>query len=269
MNFAIPFSLSFKYPNQDIQWNIKYKPKIKQLNDFIELYGTHRINLLITDFNFNRDIEIFSALKEKFPNNEIIICLPLYNETTEQQLNEKNIPHYYNEFVTDWDRFQGFLHLNVTDIFVAEDLMFNAKLLSLNAKKYGKSLRSYCNICESSWDKTSSLKTFFIRPNDIDLYKDYIDTFEFYIDEFSPVRLNALYEIYTKDKQWFGKLNEIIVGYEGEEDNRFIIPLFGEKRLNCGKRCMKGLEPSCHICERVIELGETLKNTDMLIKMER
>lgn len=269
MNFAIPFSKHFNYPEQDIQWNINYKPKVKQLNEFISVYGTHRINLIITDFNMSSDCQIVQALREKFSETEIVMCLPKYNKQIENYLNNLNLPHYYNEYVTDWDKFQGFLKLNVTDIFVAEDLMFDVKILSLNAKKYHKALRSYCNICESSWDETPSLKNFFIRPEDIDLYKDYIDTFEFYESENSPVRINVLYEIYTKDKQWFGKLREIIVGYEGEEDSRFIIPRFGEKRLNCSKRCMKGIEPICHICDRIIELSNTLKDRDIIVTIDK
>lgn len=179
------------------------------------------------------------------------------------------MPHYYNEFVTDWDKFQGFLHLNVTDIFIAENLAFDLKNLSINAKKYNKSLRSFCNICESSWDDTPSLKTFFIRPNDITLYKKYIDTFEFYEDENSIAKINTLYKIYTKDNKWFGKLNEIIVGYEGEEDNRFIISNFGEKRLNCKKRCMCGIEPNCHICDRIVELSKTLKDKNLFVTIDK
>lgn len=130
--------------------------------------------------------------------------------------------------------------------------MFNAKIISFYAKKNNKSLRSFCNICESSWDETPSLKTFFIRPEDIDLYNNYIDTFEFYADPTDATKINTLYEIYTKDKSWFGKLNEIILGYEGDEDNRFIIPRFGEQRLNCDKSCIKNIKPFCRICDRII-----------------
>ena len=269
MNFAIPFSKNFKYPDQDIQWNINYKPKIKQLDNFITAYGSHRINLIIENFNIDRDSQIILALKEKHPDKQLIICLPKYHKDLEEFLNNKNLLHYYNEFVVDWDKFQGFLKLNVTDIFIAENLLFNIKNVSLNAKKYNKAVRSFCNICESSWDETPSLKTFFIRPEDIDLYKDYIDTFEFYINENSINQINILYEIYAKDKEWFGKLNEIIIGYQGEEDNKFIIPRFGEQRLNCGKRCIKGIEPTCHICDRIIELSQTLKEKDIIVEINK
>ena len=183
------------------------------------------------------------------------MCLPQYNKDLEQELIKKELPHYYNEVITDWDKFQGFLKLNVTDIVIGGILAFNAKILSSNAKKNGKALRSFCNVCETAWEDTPSLKTFFIRPEDLDLYEDYIDTFEFYVEPGEPttqIKINTLYEIYTKDKYWFGKLKEIITGYKGEEDSRYIIPIFGQKRLNCGKRCVQSIENGCHICDRII-----------------
>lgn len=74
-------------------------------------------------------------------------------------------------------------------------------------------MRSYCNLCESSWEKTPSIKTFFIRPEDLDIYEKYINTFEFFTDEKDAVRLNSLYKIYTKDRLWYGLLKDLIVGY--------------------------------------------------------
>lgn len=270
MNFAIPFFRNFKYPDQDnIQWNINYKPKIKQLDTFIEKYGTHRINLIVTDFNIERDCKIISVLKEKHPDTQIIICLPNYNKELEQELNDRNFSHYYNELVTTWDKFYGFLSLNVTDIFVAENLLFSVKNLSLNAKKNNKSLRCFCNVCQSSWDEMPSLKTFFMRPEDIDLYSQYIDTCQFYIRNNSVNNLNVLYQVYSKDKKWFGKLNEIIIGYDGQEDSRFIIPQFGVRRLDCEKRCIYEIRYPCKICDRVAELSETLKKNEIYVVINK
>lgn len=129
-------------------------------------------------------------------------------------------------------------------------MAFEIKDASALAKKYHKSLRVFCNICQSSWENTLSLKTFFIRPEDIDLYANYVDTFEFYLKEKEYHKINILYEVYNKDKKWFGLLNEIISNYKGEEDNRFIFPNFANARLNCGKRCLK--QKSCKVCDKIL-----------------
>lgn len=268
MNFAVPFMRDFEYLNEPVQLNINYKPLIKELDDFISVYQKHRINLIMHNFKED-DCKIIKALREKYPDSEIITCLPFYHKDLESILASNELPHYYNEIVTNWDRFNGFLSLDVTDIFIGEELAFSAKILSNSAKKNNKSLRSFCNVCESSWDETSSIKTFFIRPEDIDLYEGIIDTFEFYIGDNDLQRLNTFYSIYVKDKKWYGKLKEIIVGYEGNEDSRFIIPRFGEKRLNCGKICAQGEELSCHICDRIVELSETLKDKQIMVSIDK
>lgn len=269
MNFAIPFSKKFKYFNdQNIQININYKPKIKELDTFINEYRTHRINLYIEDLNYDRDFEIIQALQEKYPQTKLVLNLPSYNQELEQKLKECGLPHYYNELITSWDRFNGFLSLDITDIFIAQEFAFSAKTLSNLIKKHNKNinLRVYCNVCQSSWDNTPSIKTFFIRPEDLQLYEGIIDTFEFFADIKSPEKFNVLYEIYTKDKKWFGKLNEIIVGFKGEEDSRYFLPLFGEKRLNCKKTCVTQDFISCNLCNRIIELSHTFKDKGLIVQ---
>ena len=52
----------------------------------------------------------------------------------------------------------------------------------IKAKKEEKGIhiRTFCNICQKSWQETNPLQTFFIRPEDISLYEGYIDTIEFF-----------------------------------------------------------------------------------------
>lgn len=267
MDCAIPYSLNFKYKQyQNIQWNITYKPQIWQLSNFIQRQGSHRINLIMTNFNYEKDIPIFQILQKKYPETTLVMCLPKYNKELETKLHQDEIPHYYKDIITDWDRFNGFLSLDVTDIIISEKLAFNAKILSSLAKKNNKKLRFFCNVCQSSWtDGESSLKDFFVRPEDLYLYEPFFDTVEFFNLDDHIERSNVYYEVYFISKKWFGKLKELIIGYKGEEDSRFFVPDFGAKRLNCGKKCVKGIEPTCHICERVAELGKALKNKNLIV----
>lgn len=270
MNFAIPFTRKFKYlKDENLQLNIVYKPKIKELNDFIAAYGqNHRINIFVEEkIEDERDFEIFKTLLETYPTYKIIFCLPYYSQQLESKLNKNNIPHYYSEIVTDWDTFNGFLELNITDIFIGENLCFYIPQVSEKAKKKQLFLRTFCNICQSPWENTPSLKNFFIRPEDIELYENYIDTFEFFFDTFDSIKLNVLYEVYKQDKKWFGLLNEIILNLKDDIDNRFLISYFGERRLSCRKRCAYETEPTCHICDRIKELSEQLKDKELYVTL--
>lgn len=222
----------------------------------------------------NKDIEIIKALMEKYPQSKIVLALPEYSPQLEQFCVEQGLPHYYQEQISTIDRFNGFLSLDVTDIFIANELGFSLNRIKPKAEHYGKALRCYCNVCESSWWEDvdhCSLKTFFIRPEDIDLYSNYIDTFEFYLPDDNVPRINTLYEIYAQKKRWFGRYDELIFGYDGEEDGRYMIPDFGIRRLYCGKECAYVADsvPSCHICDRISELCKTLKDHDLIVKVEK
>lgn len=271
MTFAVPFSLHFKHlSDESIELNINYKPKLKSLVDFIEEYKTHRINITISgkDIQEEENLEIVAGLLDKYKDYQLVFCIASrYNSDLEEFLQSNNIPHYYSEVITTWDRFNGFLELDVTDIFIGEDLAFSAMILSERAKKKNIALRVFCNVCQSSWAETPSIKTFFIRPEDIDLYSNFFDTFEFFYSTVSQI--NQFYEIYAKDKKWFGRLDEIIVGYKGETDSRFFVPDFAEKRLTCKRKCAIGIEPTCKLCDRIIELEKSLKDKDLIVQVDK
>lgn len=208
---------------------------------------------------------MIQALCEKFSDYNLVLCLPYYDITLEKDLQERNIPHYYNNVITDFDGFNGFLSLNVTDIFIGETLGFYLPFLHKKAKKKNIALRTFCNVCQTSWADTESIKTFFIRPDDIDTYANYIDVFEFFNAD--KLNINTLYEIYSKNKFWYGELKEIIIGYKGEEDSRFIIPTFGEKRTQCKKRCCYEVEQhTCYICDAIVELSKSLKENNLIVQ---
>lgn len=273
MKFAVPFSRKFKYTTspQQIQWNIKYKPKIKELNDFIEAYQGYRINLIFEEeFDKEKDLRIIQALMQKFINtNKIVVRLEKYQKQLDLFLTQKHILHYYNEYVSDIDRFNGFLNLAITDILITNNLMFSISFLSEKAKAKNILLRTFCNVAQTPWESTPSLKTFFIRPEDMKIYNNYIDVFEFILPITQEGRedtskLNIYYKIFAIDQKWRGPLKEIIMGYEGEEENQYIIRQFAEKRVKCQKKC-SFKSGSCVLCDRIINLGELLKQTGLYI----
>lgn len=258
--FAVPFYRQFKYFDDDVQLNIIYKPKIKQLAEFIKDYRTHRINFIIPEFNKDRDSEIFETLNDLFSDAELVLCFPYYDDWFQNWSNEHQIKHYYQHFVNSWENLERFLSYNVTDIKVGENLAFNAEKISKIAKEKGVSLRVFCNVCQRKIESTiPSIKGFFIRPEDIDLYSEYFDTFELAYPNMDATRLNTLYEIYAKDKIWDGRVKQIIVGYEGNEDNTFLIG-FGKRRSHCDRKCYQatGVEKCC-FCDRLIDLNKTIK----------
>ena len=152
----------------------------------------------------------------------------------------------------------------MSDIYIVEDLCFELDKVSKIAHENQVQLRIYPNVAQSSWKYTEDIKKFWVRPEDISLYEKYVDVCEFFGAEKKVV---TLLKIYKDDQKWFGKLNEIILGLKNDIDSRFIVPRFAEKRIKCGKECLKG--GKCQMCERVVSLSKTLEDADLMVEIEK
>lgn len=79
---------------------------------------------------------------------------------------------------------------------------------------------------------------------------------EFFNAVYNKDSLNVLYDLYNNGERWAGPLKEIIQNFKGDTDSYYLIPYFGEKRLNCNKRCNV---TNCNFCVEVASLASTLK----------
>lgn len=264
MSFCVPFDSDFKYIDEVQELLIHYTSHSKRdsLEAFLESYSlNHRIIIHFSNIN-DIPIEFLAMIKFTHPDFNFILAVDNYTIQINELLSKSKLPYYFTKVISDIDQFNGFLNLNVTDIIIGENLCFHLEDLSKLAKNKNKNLRTFVNVAQTTWaNKESSITDFFIRPDDIDIYSQYIDTFEFWSPE---GRINVLYEIYAKDKYWYGLLNEIITGYKGTEHNACLIDLFAKRRLNCGKQCAYG--KSCLWCYKMQELAKTLEKKQFMIR---
>lgn len=150
-------------------------------------------------------------------------------------------------------------------MYICEDLGFSLHLVSQILHSYKINIRVYPNICQSNFPETPSLKTFFIRPEDVQAYSSFVDVFELISDENS---ISVLFKSYVQDKVWFGKINEIIPSFKGDLNSKFLIPNFGAVRSVCRKRCMWKLN-SCTICDRFADVAEDLENNKIVVRRKK
>ena len=148
--------------------------------------------------------------------------------------------------------------LGVSDVFVSGELGFDLERVKWYADLNNIKIRCYVNVSQSMWKAGDGFKDFYIRPEDIDFYGNYIDTIEFYN---SVDNQNVLYEIYFKDKEWNGNLREIIKGLKLDINNYYILgPEFGRRRSQCNKDCIKG--ERCELCDRLADLAKSLEDSE-------
>lgn len=249
--------------------NIKFDPEDMELMfDYILEHKHQRINAKIVN---ERDIytydlfEKFEAFKDDNPDVDFAIILPKYDSNLAKLCGQKELKFYFDVVVRDWETFNSFIQLGVSDIFLVEQMMFEIKDASAAAHKAGVRVRTFPNIAQRKYDETTSIKSFFIRPEDITLYEGLVDVMEIYTVE--EINEDVVFEIYREDKMWWGPLKEIIIGLASDIDGRYIIPRFGDRRLNCGRKCFKGQR--CDVCETVEQLGKNLEKAGLLIQYDK
>lgn len=271
--FSIPFFWDFKYFKDDIQLSINFKPKIKQLLNFFEKYQKYPINIIIQDTidrtNYKEYTEIFKVIKENYPNADFRVGLPPYISKKDMAFFVENFPVscYSRRIIESLDDFNDSIAMGASDIFIGGLLGSYLPELHLKAAATQCKIRTYCNYAFVSSIYDNPLKSFFIRPEDIDLYAEYIDIFEIAKSEsLNDIIINTYYEIYAKDKVWHGPLEEIILNYPGTEDNRTILPFFAERKIKCKKRCSYQVHNICQFCDIINDFSQTVIKNNLTLE---
>lgn len=180
-----------------------------------------------------------------------------------QDFYEMNLPYFFIEPISNLDDFMGVITLGVTDIYVANELGFYLNKISTICKDKGIQIRVYPNVAQSSSSfPTPGFKKFFIRPEDVELYEQYVDILEFW----GPIDKQAvLYDIYH-DGRWQGNLQDIILNLNEEIDNMRIMPVFGEARSCCHKKCAYN---QCHFCDNIKSAATALEVKEIVLKRKK
>ena len=225
----------------------------------VQLMEENNIDTIVN--NLKKIISIYNENKDiKFD-----IQLPFYNQKFIEELKDTNLKYFFKAVANSWDKFTGLISQNVSDIYITDELAFELDKVAEIAHKNNIKVRIYPNIAQSRWDKLSDILKFFIRPEDIEMYEPYVDVCEFYGDK--AQQIDTYYKIYQEDKKWFGDLQEIIIGLDSKIDSRYIIPRFAEKRIKCGKDCLKG--GKCEMCKRILDLSEQLENAHLIVQIDK
>lgn len=120
-------------------------------------------------------------------------------------------------------------------------------------------LRTVPNYAYDSYiQRDNGLKGFYIRPEDIEYYNQWIDVCEFrLLGQDYLTKEEALLHIYKDNKMWPGNLNLLITNFHLDVDNRGLPDAFAKIRANCRQRCESG--GNCHFCETSILFSAKLQ----------
>ena len=252
--------------------SIIYNKQDSQLISFLQEHLNQRIILIvkdIEDFLQAEEWKKLNAIHEKYSAFNFAVCFK--NLCTFQEapsalqhcMQELKVPFFTGHIVTNFDQLQYLCNLGVSDVYLAEDICFDLKRARAVCERYKVQIRAFPNVGQCSVKSGPALKKFFIRPEDVEVYSDCIDTLEFW----GPLdRQVTLLQIYKKGI-WFGDLKDLILDFDLSFDSKTIIPDFARIRKNCGRRCMKG--EHCSICDTMYQISQKLADRNIIIKQKK
>lgn len=191
-------------------------------------------------------------------------------------INEK-IPIFFDIIIDDWDMLWSFINLGVSDVFIGGDLGFNLQKVKVITDAHDIKVRALPHYATWHWAYYLSYIKFFIRPEDIEFYHNFIDVFDLslYCNSKDGKKdiTEVLLKIYAQDKKWTGDLSELINGLNSPFDSRLIPNHFAKRRVKCGKRCLK--DKNCNLCHEIsqatqqFEIELTKKMTEKMLEIEK
>lgn len=274
MKYCINYQKNFPYYDMVDEVNLRYEKDfgmvlmdfLQENEQFLEKELVICLETMdeVTDLIHSHNLAAVGALCGKYPQLLVKIRLPyeaLDQDPHELEVFEKySIPIFFKKYINNWDELRGILKLGVSDVYITEDLGFELEAVAKLVHSACAQVRIFPNVTQSAWAGTPSMKTFFLRPEDLSMCEHCVDVVEFWNYE---DKLKTLFKIYAIDKKWPDQLGYIIQGFEVDLDSRHLLPDFIKPRLVCGKRCVRGKH--CSLCERAIDLAAILDEKGLIL----
>lgn len=264
MKVCLNSHCSSEYLEKADEIKISYKDRNKII-DYVEKYPKVTIVLSLRDASEDteitwEDIKRYQTLcKEQF----------LFAATDSFQVKEchhRGINYYLDRPINNYEDIYWLKKLKSKYILIEAPLFFDLK----NVKDLTKgicSLRLAPNVAyyAENIPKENGIVGSWIRPEDIDLYEELIDTIEF--ENCDTRKEEALYRIYRDDKKWPTDLNILITNLNYPIDNKYLPDSFGDMRLKCQQKCFK--VSYCNFCNRAAVLSTNKDFQKRLNEMEK
>lgn len=248
MKVCLNSHCSPEYLEKADEIKISYKDRNKII-DYVEKYPKATIVLSLRDTS--EDIEItWEDIKRYQTLCKGNFLLAVVNANQVKECSFQLINFYLDRPIKTFEEVYWLKAFNSKYILVDSPLFYRlADLKGLG----GISLRIAPNIAYYADEvpRSNGICGSWIRPEDIDLYSDYIDIIEF--EDCDARKEEALYRTYIETKEWPTDLNKLITNLGTTISNSYIPNIFGLMRLACGQTCMSG--GACHFCNRAIDLA--------------
>lgn len=260
MNYCLNYFMASVGAKSCEEIKIKYltENEINYLQQFINLHKD-RQKIVIDVRNLTRE-----ELEERIPQFKELELENSVFEISDLSINiwDKTIPFFTDAHINSWEKLEDAVKCGVSEVYITDEFGFSIDKISKYCKENNIKIRVYPNIAQSNKEnqEINQLKKFFIRPEDVIFFKDYVDTLEF----LCPIEFQDFYYKAYKNKNWNSFLNLLIVGLDSMENckNPNILPVFGFLRTSCGGQC-----ENCTSCDSIEKIAEVAYNNGKVFKI--
>ena len=162
------------------------------------------------------------------------------------------------------------MQMGVTDVYIADDLLYNIQETKDICNKAGIGMRLVCNrIPATTLDRGLDYKSPLFAPQNRPLLDKYFDCYEFDCGQpYDWAKFDVLYRAWFEREGWNGDLAEI------NDDLRVSYPLLAipqshmEYKLSCKRRCARP-HNVCDRCRQYVYTGMTLVDMGAYIKSNK
>ena len=261
MNFAANYHAGVALQEFD-EIIIEYHGQNDALKRLLEQYSDKKVILAVnnpTQFFETQEDKILNGYYIDYPNFIVRFYdhhkFYEYSPAILQLIKERMFaPYFFGGYIANFDQLHYIFTTGASEVYLVEDICFDLLRAKSLCDRHEVKIRAFPNIAQSCVRSTPPLKKFFIRPEDIEIYSEVIDTVEFYTEDLC--RQNVLLKIYKRGK-WHGDLNPLILDLNFSFESGLIEPEFGRLRRSCARKCMRG--ESCRACENIQHIHDKKK----------
>jgi hypothetical protein len=254
MKYCLKYTNICTKLNRADEISIKYIED-KGLVDFMKKFSSQRIILRVDTWDFSQnEVRKLIAIRKQYPEYNFTVALNNLDKDIVPIFQKENIPFFEDEPCQDWETFNLLLEVGVSDIDISGPLAFEMSKVKRVLSSFNRKvvIRATPNKVVKFREGTDDLVGFYIRPEDVEMYEDFIDVLEFEGLEHQ----DTFFSIYAEHKSFIGNLNQCIYNFQKPIDNKGLIILFGERRRDCGRQCLSG--GRCNRCYTLADLAKPM-----------
>ena len=265
MNFSLPVYTDYEYLKDAAEIAVEYRERnrvLRLLENFPKatIMLIHRLSDPEIEWDLMRDFNTMAAPadpKDVTKKNRFLLQVTSMRDVMKAK--ELGIRFFLDYPFTSYYELQAFDTLHPAYVRLGSPLFFELPTVKL----INTPIRAVVNQAYADgFPRRDGRTGLWIRPEDTEVYSEYIDMFEFAPDprkDFDQNKryIQALYRIYTS-RDWPGELGMIIQNFDYPCLNRMMYPEATEARINCGHVCQIPGR-SCHICHGAIRLADETK----------